>query len=220
MACSKCRNDPVIYQPYSGQHLCRDHFIASVDAKVKRNIRRHHWLQSNDHIGVLQGGDLPGKTLLFFLTTLAGNRKDIRISAISVGAGIPPDAGLTKLAIATTLEDAATSVLGSILRGQPRQPIMPDTGTGEPSLPVIAPFMHIPAEEIILYGRLYGISGDVPAVPQESDPLLSDVKSLLADYSGRHPATSHAVLNLGESLAAAGETEQLKKFMYQPKRDQ
>jgi hypothetical protein len=219
MQCSICHNDPVIYQPYSGQHLCREHFIASVDAKVKRDIRRHHWLQSNDHIGVLQDGDLPGKTLLFFLTNLIRNRKDIRVSAITVGAGIPPDAGLTKCAIATTLEDAATSVLASVLRGQPGQQILSEHAGDCPALPVIVPFSHIPAEEIVLYGRLHGISGDVPAVPQESDPFLSDVRSLLADYSGRHPATPHAVVNLGESLAAFGETEQLKKFMHQPKRD-
>jgi len=204
MQCSICHNDPVIYQPYSGQHLCREHFIASVDAKVKRDIRRHHWLLPNDHIGVVQDGDLPGKTLLFFLTNLTRDRKDIRISAISSGAGIPPGVGLTKLAIATMLEDAATSVLASVLRGQPGQQILSERVGDCPAIPVIVPFSHIPAEEIVLYGRLHGISGDVPAVPQEPDPFLSDVKLLLADYSGRHPGTPHAVVNLGESLATAG----------------
>jgi len=200
MQCSICHNDPVIYQPYSGQHLCREHFIASVDAKVKRDIRRHHWLLPNDHIGVLHDGDLTGKTLLFFLTNLTRDRKDIRVSAISAGAGIPAEAGLTKLALATTLEDAATSVLASILRGQPGQQILPEHIGDCPTLPVIVPFSHIPAEEIVLYGRLHGISGDVPAVPKGFDPFLCEVRSLLADYSGRHPATPHAVLNLGESL--------------------
>ena len=219
MQCSICHNDPVIYQPYSGQHLCGEHFIASVDAKVKRDIRRHHWLQSNDHIGVLQDGDLPGKVLLFFLTALTRDRRDIRISAIPAGTDFSQDAGLTKLAVATTLEDAATSVLASVLRGKPGQQILSERVGDGPTVPVIVPFSHIPAEEIVLYGRLHGIAGDVPAVPKGSDPFLSDVKLLLADYSGRHPATPHAVLNLGESLAAFGETEQLKKFIHQPKRD-
>jgi len=188
-----------------------------VDAKVRRDIRRHHWLRPNDHIGVLQDGDLPGKTLLLFLTNLTKDRKDIRVSAISTGTGTAQYAGLTKLALATTLEDAATSVLASVLSGQPGQQVVSGSAGNLPALPVIVPFSHIPAEEIALYGRLHGISGDVPAVPQESDPFLSDVKSLLADYSGRHPATPHAVLNLGESLAVVGGTEQLKKLMHQPK---
>jgi len=224
MQCSICRKDTIIYQPYSGQHLCREHFIASVDAKVKREIRRHHWLQSDDHIGVVQDGDLPGKTLLSFLTNLTGNRKDIRISAISTGAGIPPGAKLTKLAVATTLEDAATSVLASVLRGQPGQRVASVRAGDGPTIPVIVPFSHIPAEEIILYGRLCGISETAPAVTQEPDPFLCEVKILLADYTGKHPATPHAVLNLGESLETFGKKtpganecriEQLKKFMHQ-----
>ena len=219
MQCSICHNDPVIYQPYSGQHLCREHLIASVDARVKRDIRRHHGLLPNDHIGVVQDGNMPGKTLLFFLANLTRDRKDIRVSAISTGAGIPSGAGITKLALATTLEDAATSVLASVLRGRPGQPIVPERAGDRPALPVIVPFSHIPAEEIVLYGRLHGISGEVAAAPHGSDPFLSEVRSVLADYSGRHPATFHAVLNLGESLAAYGETEQLKMFMHQPKRD-
>jgi len=219
MQCSICHNNPVIYQPYSGQHLCREHLIASVDARVKRDIRRHHGLQSHDHIGVVQDGNLSGKTLLFFLANLTRDRKDIWISEIRADAAIPAGAGLTKLAIATTLEDAATSVLASVLRGRPGLEVVPERAEDRPALPVIVPFGHIPAEEIILYGRLHGIYGEVASAPQGSDPFLSDVRSVLADYSGRHPATFHAVLNLGESLAACGETEQLKMFMHQPKRD-
>ena len=205
MQCSKCRDDAVIYQPYSGQHLCPYHLIASVDAKIKREIRRHRWVQPGDHIGVVQDGDLPGKALYFFLENLTRNRKDIRISNVTAGAVIPAGARLTKLAVAMTLEDAATSVLGSILRGQPRHPVMPAAGTGEPSLLVIAPFVHVPAEEIGLYGRLHGITGQAPA-PQEPDPFLCDVKMVLAEYTGRHPATPHAVLNLGELLENCRQT--------------
>jgi hypothetical protein len=204
MQCSICHNDPVIYQPYSGQHLCREHFIASVDAKVKRDIRRHHGLQSNDHIGVLQDGNLPAQTLFFFLANLTKDRKDIRVSAISTGAGIPSGAGLTKLAVATTLEDAATSVLASVLRGQPGQQVASVSAGNCPTIPVIVPFSHIPAEEIALYGRLCGIAGDKTTAPQEPDPFLCEVKSLLAEYTGKHPATPHAVLNLGESLETFG----------------
>jgi hypothetical protein len=37
--------------------------------------------------------------------------------------------------------------------------------------------------------------------PQENDPLYTEVKAMLIDYSKRHPAAPHAVLNLSESLA-------------------
>jgi uncharacterized protein (TIGR00269 family) len=88
MQCSKCSRTAVIFQEYSGQHLCSQHFDADVEAKAKHEIRRHHWLSPGDHIAVALSGDSCSSALLYFLKKLTSNRRDIRISAISVDEGI------------------------------------------------------------------------------------------------------------------------------------
>ena len=82
MQCSKCRNEGIIFQPYSGQHLCREHFISDFEAKAKRAIRVHQWMQPGDHIAVAMSGDPADDALLFFFRKLTGNRRDIRVSEV------------------------------------------------------------------------------------------------------------------------------------------
>jgi hypothetical protein len=206
MQCSKCRKESIVYQPYSGQHLCRDHFINDLEAKVKRGIRVHQWMRPGDHIGVPTAGDSAGRALLFFLDKLTGNRRDIRVSVIpACGGGIAEylerarDSGITKIAIATTLEDAAASALADILQGNAGRHI-PDSDEGVSTLPLITPLSHIPAEEMAVYARIHGITEEKLPCPQKNDSLYTHVKAMLIDYSKRHPAAPHAVLNLSESL--------------------
>lgn len=84
MKCSKCLQDAIIFQPYSGLHLCGQHIIADVEAKAKKVIRAHGWLKSRDHIAVLLSGDQSGSALLYFLKKLTAQRSDIRITALII----------------------------------------------------------------------------------------------------------------------------------------
>ena len=88
MLCKKCRRNAVLFQEYSGQHLCEQHIEADVEAKAKHEIRRHQWMIPGDHIGVALSGDQSSSALLYFLKKLTSNRRDIRISAISLDEGI------------------------------------------------------------------------------------------------------------------------------------
>jgi uncharacterized protein (TIGR00269 family) len=88
MQCNKCRRNAVLFQEYSGQHLCKQHFEADVEAKAKHEIRRHQWMIPGDHIAVALSGDKSSMALLYFLKKLTSNRRDIRISAISLDEGI------------------------------------------------------------------------------------------------------------------------------------
>ena len=208
MQCSKCRNESIVYQPYSGQYLCRDHFIDDLEAKAKRTIRVQHGMQPGDIIGVPQTVDIMGRALLFFLQKLTGNRRDIRVVVIpasTAGAGYREMAGshgITKIAIATTLEDVAASALSDILQGNVERYFSPGPGTAG-TLPRITPFSHIPAEEVKAYARVCRITGETAPLRKENDWLHTEVAAMLIDYSQRHPATPHAVLNLCESLALA-----------------
>ena len=88
MLCSKCRRQAVIYQRYSGLHLCRTHFEADFEAKAKRAIRVHRWLSSGDRIGVVLCGEKDSSALLYFLQTLVGRRRDVELLAITIDEGI------------------------------------------------------------------------------------------------------------------------------------
>jgi tRNA(Ile)-lysidine synthase TilS/MesJ len=88
MQCDKCRREAIIFQPYSGRHLCKEHFLADAEAKAKRVIRSHQWLRPGDHVAVALSGDKKSSALLFFLKKLTGKRSDIRVSAIFIDEGI------------------------------------------------------------------------------------------------------------------------------------
>jgi uncharacterized protein (TIGR00269 family) len=88
MLCSKCRRPAVIYQRYSGLHLCRTHFSADFEAKAKRAIRVHRWIAPHDRIAVAMSGGKDSSALLFFLHRLVGKRKDVELVAITVDEGI------------------------------------------------------------------------------------------------------------------------------------
>jgi hypothetical protein len=88
MQCTKCENEAILYQEYSGQHLCRKHFVADIEAKARKAIRQNRWLRYGDHIAVLLSCDPRSGALLSFFADLVKNRPDIHLTAI-----IPNNAG-------------------------------------------------------------------------------------------------------------------------------
>lgn len=226
MECSKCRKEAVIYQRYSGLRLCRDHFIADVEAKAKREIRRRRWLATGDVIAVVLRGDPASAALLHFLVKVFGGRPDISISALLAadGAGevagdhgVPchdatggqdletaaHDMGATKIAVGTTLDDIALEVLVTVLEGHADR--LAGAGeTGPSVVPRIAPFSIVPAEEVALYARLAG--EHVAEAPVAPPGLAADVRALLDDYTDRHPATKFALKNLEDELSTICNT--------------
>jgi len=87
MQCDKCRKEAVLFQEYSGLHLCNQHFEADFERKAKHEIRSHHWLVPGDHIAVALSGDANSNALLCFLKKLTSGRRDIRVSAIIIDEG-------------------------------------------------------------------------------------------------------------------------------------
>jgi uncharacterized protein (TIGR00269 family) len=88
MQCDKCGREAVLFQEYSGQHLCIQHFQADFERKAKHEIRNNHWLAPGDHIAVALSGNANSSALLCFLKKLTSCRRDIRITAISIDEGI------------------------------------------------------------------------------------------------------------------------------------
>lgn len=216
MQCDRCRSDPVIFQPYSGRNLCRNHFIADFEARAKRAIRKHQWVRPGDHIAVPHTGDRCSSALLIFLQELAGRRRDVRISVIPGHQEITADPddssyeeealaqiGATCLARATSLDEIAVSVVIGFLRGLPGTSAL-DRGerhrhAGGP-LPHIYPFSGIPAEEIVLYAQLLGVGSDNSPAGESPGKFHAEINAFLNGYSLRHPATKYAVANVGRRL--------------------
>ena len=209
MQCSKCRDKAIIFQPYSGQHLCHEHFIMDFEAKAKRVIRVHRWMQPQDTIAIPVSGEPSDHALLFFIRKLIANRRDIRVMEIPATeetAGVlsvAQSAGATKIALSTPLEDAASYILTTILQGNAERFFEADTKT-KGGLPLITPFCHIPADEITLYAHIHELDGDGIASTRANTHLDTEVKTMLNDYSHRHPAAPYAILNLCESLERTG----------------
>ncbi len=176
MECDRCGRDAIVFQRYSGLHLCGDHFQRNLAARVKRTIRARGWIRTGDRIAVALSGGASGSSLLHFLSAHFGMRPDLSLVAITVDEGgdlsrdthriqrfvegmkiewagtsfteefgdnpvtdagnlpvpcrdllrnhalnsLAGRMGATKLALGTTLDDGARSVLLSVLRG--RQP--------------------------------------------------------------------------------------------------
>jgi tRNA(Ile)-lysidine synthase TilS/MesJ len=84
MQCSKCHRDAIVFQSYSGMHLCGQHLVTDIEAKAKKMIRAQGWLRPGDHIAVLLTGNQSSSALLYFLKQLTSQRRDIQISAITI----------------------------------------------------------------------------------------------------------------------------------------
>ena len=88
LKCDKCNKDAIIYQKYSGMHLCRKHFIEDVERKIKLTIRKHYSIKRNETIAVGLSGGKDSSTTLHILHKIFGMRPDIRLVGISIDEGI------------------------------------------------------------------------------------------------------------------------------------
>jgi hypothetical protein len=113
--------------------------------------------------------------------------------------GNGPAARITKIAVAFTLEDMARGVLVKFLQGSLDTLIHPSS-SAQGSLPVICPFESIPSAELELYWDGLGAGLDLLPYIHERDSFMDRVAGLLDEYNTRHPATLHALLNIGEQL--------------------
>ncbi|MHC1635457.1 MAG: TIGR00269 family protein [Candidatus Methanospirareceae archaeon] len=95
MKCDKCKNRAIIFQRYSGMHLCERHFVEDVERKVKRAMRKYMMVERNDRIAVALSGGKDSTVLLYLLKKIFSPRKDIKLFAITVDEGIKGYRGAT-----------------------------------------------------------------------------------------------------------------------------
>lgn len=94
MRCSKCDKDAVIFIKYSGDHLCKAHFIEFLEKRVKKEFRVQVKLKKNAKIGVALSGGKDSSVTLFLLSKIFKDRKDIKLIPILIDEGIEGYRGL------------------------------------------------------------------------------------------------------------------------------
>ena len=84
----KCGKPAVIFRKYEGSYLCKQHFLQSVERKVKKNIRVNNLVKPGDRIGIAVSGGKDSMAALYLMHKILSPRRDIRIVAISLDEGI------------------------------------------------------------------------------------------------------------------------------------
>ncbi len=85
----RCGKEAVIFRPYEGHALCKDHFLHAIESKVKKTIRQFKLVEKNDKIAVGLSGGPDSSVLLYLLNKFFKDRPDIEIFAIFINEGIP-----------------------------------------------------------------------------------------------------------------------------------
>jgi hypothetical protein len=121
-------------------------------------------------------------------------------NGFSILTRIARENAITKFATAQSLDDAALSTLVSFLTGKPEELFGNSGGLHPETVPIITPFISVPASEVSLYAQLTtGISGGI-CVPPERDEFSGQVKEMLDKYTERHPATKYSLMHLAGSI--------------------
>ncbi len=86
--CSFCPCPAVYHDRKSGRHLCRDHFIADIEARVAETIRSRNMIMPGDHVGVGLSGGKDSTALLMILARLLPSFDGVRLTAVTIDEGI------------------------------------------------------------------------------------------------------------------------------------
>jgi tRNA(Ile)-lysidine synthase TilS/MesJ len=87
VSCDKCRAGAIIFQRYSGMHLCSAHLEEDIHRKIRESIRETGIFARPARVAVALSGGKDSATLLYALKALFSRRQDIEIAAIVIDEG-------------------------------------------------------------------------------------------------------------------------------------
>jgi uncharacterized protein (TIGR00269 family) len=88
ISCDRCSQRAVIFQKYSGRHLCSRHFQEDVHRRVREVLRTYMIFGKACRIAVAVSGGKDSSSLLSILHHLFSCREDVELFAVSVDEGI------------------------------------------------------------------------------------------------------------------------------------
>lgn len=86
--CQRCGSEAVYRRLYSGELLCRRHFLKSIEDRVRQTIRRYRMFKPDDRIGLALSGGKDSLTLLHILAKIEARFPKTELVAITVDEGI------------------------------------------------------------------------------------------------------------------------------------
>ncbi|MCL4412954.1 MAG: TIGR00269 family protein [Candidatus Thermoplasmatota archaeon] len=88
MKCNSCGRESVAFIRYNGTHLCQEHFNRYVERRIRLEFRNELTIKGDTKIGVALSGGKDSAVALYETKKIFGNRKDVKIIAITVDEGI------------------------------------------------------------------------------------------------------------------------------------
>ncbi|NIP40006.1 MAG: TIGR00269 family protein [Candidatus Aenigmarchaeota archaeon] len=89
MKCSKCGKKAVFHRKYEGSYLCENHFVKSIEEKVRKTIRKGKMIERGDRIAFALSGGKDSSAVLYLMNKIFSREKDLEFFAISIDEGIP-----------------------------------------------------------------------------------------------------------------------------------
>ncbi|MCI4345185.1 MAG: TIGR00269 family protein [Thermoplasmata archaeon] len=88
MRCDRCELEAVVDQPYRQAHLCKSHFLASVEGRVRRELHRQLPGFPGGTVAVALSGGKDSVVTLELASRYFSRRPGVRLVAITVDEGI------------------------------------------------------------------------------------------------------------------------------------
>lgn len=82
-----CGKKAIFYRRYEGRYLCKNHFVQSIESKVRKTIAKYKMLKSGDRIAFGISGGKDSTTVLYILNKILKPRRDIEYFAFSIDEG-------------------------------------------------------------------------------------------------------------------------------------
>jgi uncharacterized protein (TIGR00269 family) len=86
--CDRCNRDAVTFIRYNGSHLCSSHFQEYLARRVRKELRAQVDLDRSKHLAVAVSGGKDSCVALLLIHDILKERRDVKISAITVDEGI------------------------------------------------------------------------------------------------------------------------------------
>ena len=83
-----CCNEKPVISLYSGEKLCKKHFIDYFENKVLKTIRQFDLIDKEENLGIALSGGKDSLTVLYILNKLSQQNPKISINAIAINEGI------------------------------------------------------------------------------------------------------------------------------------
>src|SRR3989338_6751445 len=83
-----CCNEKPVISLYSGEKLCKNHFIEYFENKVFKTVRQYGLLDKEENLGVAVSGGKDSLTVLHILKKLSKENPKITLNAIAIDEGI------------------------------------------------------------------------------------------------------------------------------------